>query len=263
MTGAIRSWSIVDCFLLPAGAKCLRHRGEPIIVRKTFDLSGLLGVAICPGYVWWMVMWLVLGLLLFHLLRNLPRRSSFLKHRRVSNFLTILKSIESTQNTSWQSQNITLLRFSCLDGRHKEYKNCLNLSFWEDFVEGRVINCFQGALSPLTVFTLSTEPLKDFLRRFMGVSWESCLVRGRLYLLMSKHTPDSSRSGWTEVINDRKQGALTTFISAAVQSPNTKNLQSRVQVWVDTAIHHTPVCTLLTHPCALIDTLKVVQGLGP
>lgn len=60
-------------------------------------------------------MWPVMGKLLFHLLKNLPKRASFLKHRRVSDFLPQFKSMEITKS-------IILLHSSCLESGQKEEK---------------------------------------------------------------------------------------------------------------------------------------------
>lgn len=98
--------------LTPWGTKCLWHRGDPIVVSKDFSSSRLLGVIICPGNIWWMVLRLLLGLLPFHSPRNLPERSSFLMHTRVGNFPTIVDSAEKHifhSMTVWEHHTLMFL----------------------------------------------------------------------------------------------------------------------------------------------------------
>lgn len=52
---------------------------------------------IYPCSVWWLLMWVVMGQLLFHLLKNLPKRGSFLKHSRVSDDLPEFERMEITK----------------------------------------------------------------------------------------------------------------------------------------------------------------------
>lgn len=99
--------------------------------------------------------------LLFHALKNLPRRDSFLKHSMVSDYLPEFKSN--------QNHNTFMMQL-CESGQRKEIK------------------LTDSAAEP--GFMLSGI----LLGRFMGVSWESCLGGGESLLVMGCVTLVSSRS---------------------------------------------------------------------
>lgn len=86
----------------------------------------------------------------------------------------------------------------------------------------------------------------------MGESWESCLVRSRLSLLMSWMTSDSSRSGCSGIINDQQRGVLTDFYlcyCAVIKHP--KPTESPLWLYVDTTVLNTPVRIFRSHIPAL------------
>lgn len=98
--------------LMPWGTRCLWHRDDPFVASEDFYSSRLLGVIICPYNIWWMMLWLLLRLLPFHLLRNLPERSSFLVHTRECNFPTILNSAVKhifRSMTVWEHRTLMFL----------------------------------------------------------------------------------------------------------------------------------------------------------
>lgn len=178
--------------------------------------------------------------LLFHTLKNLPRRDSFLKHSKVSDYLPEFKSN--------QNHNTFVMWEWAEKGNQADWHRL------PSYVQQTVRSVF-GAAEP--GFMLSGI----LLGRFMGVSWESRLGGGESLLLMGCVTLVSSRSAWSGVINDWQQSALTGFISVPVLSLNASNLQ-RVLLGFNSIQRLTMhLCVPpLTHHCTNTDTLKVGQG---
>lgn len=82
-------------------------------------------------------MWQVMGQLLFRLLKNVPKRVSFLVHSRVSDFLLGFESMEITKT-------IILLHSSCQRADRKKRSSQNSLNLLSQVVHGQVINCLKG-----------------------------------------------------------------------------------------------------------------------